>query len=241
MRVMVDAPSRGDRFPSTRWSLVRSAGDGSERALEALCRAYWFPLYGYARGRRYSHEDAQDLVQGFFAMFVSRNDFAVADDARGRFRAYILVAMKNYMASQHTKQRAQKRGGGAKHLSFDWDDAAVRYQRQPEKDSSPESAFARSWALTVMARATDRLAERYQAGGRSELFERIKCVLSDGELDAPMKQVSKELGISEGALKVAVHRLRTRFGVALREEVADTLDDPTQLDDEIRDLLAALE
>lgn len=230
-------------FRTTRWSVVAAAGradtPSARDALEVLCRAYWYPLYLYVRRRGRSADEASDLVQGFFARLLERRDLAAADPERGRFRAFLRTALEHHLANERDRERALKRGGGARVLSLDLADAEGRLAAEPQDGRTPESAFDRTWALAVMERALARVAEEYQRAGRGPVFERLAPCLS-GSTDLPYRELARQVDLTEGAFKVAVHRARTRFRDALRREVADTLRDPAEVDRELADLLAAL-
>jgi RNA polymerase sigma-70 factor (ECF subfamily) len=224
---------------------VVAAGDRdvprAREALGALCDAYWYPLYAYVRSRGHSPERAQDLTQDFFAYVLERDLFAKADPDRGRFRSFLRGVCTRYLADEHDRRQARKRGGGRKSFSIDTLDAEDRYAREPAHELTPERIFDRTWALTLLGRVLDQLRREYDDAGRPEVFEELRVVLTGGPQSAPYATIAERLGISEGALRVAVHRLRRRYGVLLRQEIAATIDDPAEVDDEIRDLFRSLE
>jgi len=220
-------------FPTTRWSRVVAAGDGDRDALQVLCTAYWQPLYSFARRAGAAPEEAQEQVQDFLGAFVARNDFARVSDDRGRFRSYLLRAFRNHCAKRRARERAIKRGGGAAPVA--WEDVEPMYAESEAR--SPEEEFERQWARRLVERAKARVAEAYAQ--RQPLLNALFPMLS-GNLDRPYAELGTELGMSEGAVKVAAHRLRRRFRDALRAEVSDTIADPSHLDDELRHLMAAL-
>jgi RNA polymerase sigma-70 factor (ECF subfamily) len=230
-------------FATTRWSLVAAAGDpAAPRAREALadlCRAYWFPVYAYARRRGHDHHAAQDLTQGFFARLLEKNDLAAADRTRGRFRSFLLTACQHFLANQHDHDTAKKRGGGRAHVPIDCTGADSRTTFEPAADDDPERVFDREWALGLLDRAVGELRAEYAASGRAKLFDALKDALAGGA-DVPYAEKARELGMTEGAVKVAVHRLRQRYRDRLRGLIADTVATPEEVDDEIRDLFAAL-
>lgn len=232
--------SGGARFETTHWSMVLKAGQGADEALVKLCRNYWLPLYAYTRRRGHGAHDAQDLTQGFFFHLLENRGIATVAPERGRFRSFLLVALKHYLDNEWHKNRAQKRGGGQAFVS--WDDLRVeeREDFEPQDELSPEKMFDRRWALTLLERAMKQLEKECVAGKKGELFERLKGHLTgDGE-GMPYKDLAKELGMSEGALKVALHRLRRRFGELVRDQIERTVSDPGEVDDEIRHLFGAL-
>lgn len=239
-----DAPPRADCFATTRWTLVLSAGrkssPQSEQALAELCRAYWYPLYAYVRRQGRSREDAEDLVQAFFARFLERNDLEGLDAERGRFRAFLLAALKHFLANEWDRSQRRKRGGGVTHLSLDWQDAEGRYHLEPPDPTPPEPLFDRAWALALLQRVVNRLEAECAAEGRDRLFQHAKGFLTLGAEGRTYAQAARELGLDEGALRVAVHRLRRRYRDLLRDEIAQTLADPTLVDEELRSLQLAL-
>ena len=235
----------GSSFDTTQWTMVVAAGDsqhpGSSAALEDLCHAYWYPLYVYLRRRGYSQEEAEDVVQGFFTQLLDKKYLRAADRERGRFRSFLLTSLKNFAANEWDRKKAQKRGGGTTTLSLDFETAEGRYHLEPANEQTPEQVFDRGWAVTQLQQVLERMRVE-TAGGESERrFDMLKGFLTgDGE-DIRYKDVAEQLDMSEGAVKVAVHRLRQRFGDVLRAEVARTLNDPADVDDEIRHLFAAFE
>lgn len=233
----------GGMFATTRWSLVAAAGDPSgpaaRAALADLCRAYWFPVYAYVRRRGHAHHAAQDLTQAFFARLVEKNDLAAADRTRGRFRSFLLAACQHFLANEHDRATAKKRGGGRHPFPLDFADADGRFGREPATDDTPERAFERRWALELLEQAVTELRREYAESGRGRLFDALKGVLTGGA-DAPYAALAADLGLTEGAVKVAAHRLRQRYRDRLREAIARTVADPAEVDDEIRDLFAAL-
>ena len=205
--------SGSSRFPATRWTLVIAAGDPNRKdtrsALVSLCESYWYPLYSYLRRRGYPADDAQDLTQEFFVRVLEGRYLDRADPEKGRFRSFILTSLKFFVADEGDRQRAQKRGGGAV-LPLDFDSGEDRYQREPAHDETPERIFERRWALAVLDRVMDKLRTEFLHHGRSEHFERLKIFLL-GQSDAPYAALAQEMKTSEGALKVAIHRLRKRY------------------------------
>ncbi|MBK7874669.1 MAG: sigma-70 family RNA polymerase sigma factor [Planctomycetes bacterium] len=219
---------------------MRSADDVRVRAaLEDLCRDYWYPLYAYLRRRGLDSERAADVVQGFFARLIEKRDFGELAPERGRFRAFLLAALQHHLSHEREREHAQKRGGGRAHVSIDPRDADSRFQLEARGELSPEGAFERAWALDLLARVLELLRVEYAEDGKAALFERIRPAIQGGEL-ADVPRLARELGMSEGAVKVAGTRLRRRYGERLRAAIADTVEDPADVEDELRALLAAL-
>lgn len=238
------AASRGDYFVTTRWTVVVSAGrkssPQSDRALGELCQIYWYPLYAYVRGRGRTKEDAEDLVQAFFARFLEKNYLEGLAAERGRFRAFLLAALKHFLANEWDKTRRQKRGGGAQHLSLDWQEADKRFHLEPMHNASPDVIYDREWALALLERVIERLKGECAAEGKADIFERTKGYLMLNAETIPYPEAAGHLKIDQGALRVAVHRLRKRYRELLRSEIAETLADPTQVAEELRSLQEAL-
>ena len=231
---MSDAPGP-HRFATTRWSVIVAAGGPSgtqaRDALETLCRTYWYPLYVYARRRGQSRHDAEDLVQGFFAVLLERGSVASADPQRGRFRTFLLTAFQRCAADEHDRRNAQKRGGGEKPLSLDFDEGESRFASEPSHQLTPEREYERRFALALLARALDRVAAE-----RPEDADLLVFLGGSGDAK-PYAEIAAARGASEGAVKVAVHRLRARYRECLREEIRETVAADTDVDDEIRHLL----
>lgn len=231
------------KFLTTQWSLVLAAGDtaapGCREALDELCELYWYPIYAFARRRGASAEDAQDQVQGFFSHLLERGTLKGADPGRGRFRSFLLGAFKLYLADERSRAEAQKRGGAATALSLDLEGAEERYRLEAEPEENPDRLFARRWALELLAHTRRRLESELAAGRTPERSRRLATFLTDVD-GAPYREVASELGMTEPAVKVAVHRLRQRYGALLREEVGRTVEDPGRVDDEIRYLFSVL-
>jgi RNA polymerase sigma-70 factor (ECF subfamily) len=234
----------GHRFPTTRWSRVARAGgpaDATAReALEGLCRDYWFPLYAFARRRGLSPHEAEDLVQGFLADLLERGDLAGLDRSKGRFRAFLRAACEHYLANRRDHDRAAKRGGNRTLIPIDRLDAEGRYGREPAHERTAEREFERQWALTLLERVLRRLEDESARSGKAALFDRLRPALQGDRLARSYREIAAALGMAEGAVRVAAHRLRARYRELLREEVGRTTDDPAAIDDEIKDLLAAL-
>jgi DNA-directed RNA polymerase specialized sigma24 family protein len=229
-----------DPFPGTHWTMILHAGQGHEEALEELCDTYWYPLYAYTRRRGLGEQDAQDRVQGFLADVLGRGDLAKVDQDRGKFRAWLLTAMRHFLSKQWDHERALKRGGGQLPLSLDWARAEGRYAVEPVDIDDAEVLYARRWALTLLDRVRERLRGEYEHNDKQDLFDRLQGALTGEGLTGSYREVGEELGLSEGAVKVAVHRMRKRFGRVLRQEVAHTVDGPEAVDDELRHLISVL-
>jgi RNA polymerase sigma factor (sigma-70 family) len=230
------------QFPTTRWTLVVAAGDPrrkeAQSALVSLCENYWYPLYAYLRRRGYPTDEAQDLTQEFFIRVLEGRYLDRANPEKGRFRAFILTSLKFFVADEGDRQRAHKRGGGLV-VSLEFSSGEERYQREPAHNETPERIFERRWALSVLDQVVEKLRSEFVQHGRPEHFERLKVFLL-GQSDAPYAPLAQELNTSEGALKVAIHRLRKRYRELFRQEIADTVADPTEVESELRHLAAVL-
>ncbi|QEG41597.1 RNA polymerase sigma factor [Roseimaritima ulvae] len=236
-------PDKG-RFATTRWSVVVSAGQprskDARQALATLCESYWYPLYAFARRSGNRHEDASDLVQAFFANLLETNGLQVAQPERGKFRAFLLGTLKNFAAKQWRSASTKKRGGEYRLLSIDYRVAEGRYLCEPQDDLTAEKIFERKWAMTVLHTAMAKLAAEQETAGKTPRFNGLKMYLGGDKTRVPYRELSQSLNMSEGAIKVAIHRLRTRYRELLRDEIADTVADPNDVDDELRSLFAAL-
>lgn len=231
----------GNRFATTQWKVVIEARDGTDsqarQALESLCHAYWFPLYAYVRSRGHSDDQARDLTQSFFTDLLDRNFLDSIDRSKGRFRSFLLAALEHFLSHERDKSNAIKKGGGTPPLSLDAADAETRYQIEPADPVTPELVFERRWGLTVMERTMERLrAEYLDQPGR---FEQLKSCLT-GDNPGRYAEIGMALGMSETAVKAAVHRLRQRYGHLLREQIAETVSSDTEVDEELRHLLGVL-
>jgi len=211
----------------------------ADRALEELCRTYWFPLYAYVRRRGHSKEDAEDSTQAFFARLLEKNHFAGLDSQKGKFRAFLLAALKHFLANEWDKARAQKRGGGAVHLSLDWRTADTQFQVAAANEPSPDRVFDREWALALLGKVIERLQSECAAEGRAALFEQLKNFLTTERRETAAREAAESLGLEESTVRVAVHRLRKRYRQLLRDEIAHTLSDATMVDEEMRALFGA--
>jgi RNA polymerase sigma factor (sigma-70 family) len=234
---------RGPEFPSTHWSVVLAAGEApgepARRALEKLCRVYWYPLYGFIRRQGRSPEDAQDLTQEFFARFLENETFKGADQDRGRFRTFLLACLKHFLVSEWRKGQAAKRTAGPV-FSLDQTDAEQRYLVEASTELSPDKVFDKRWAAALLDQVLRRLGEDYAAQGKQQLFERLKVTIWGSKEVAAYSELAPQLGMSEGALKVSVHRLRQSYLQLLRAEVAQTLANPAEVDSELHHLIQAM-
>lgn len=231
-------------FETTRWSLIVAAGsDDSSAAREALatlCETYWYPLYAYVRRRGAPADEARDLTQGFLTSLLERRDLERVDQTRGRFRAFLLASLQHFLANDAARTRAQKRGGGTTRLPLTLDTAEGRYRVEPEDTATPETLYERRWALTVIERVLARLRQDWEIGGRETDFDELKACLLGQHPAGGYAATAARLGTTEGALKTAVHRLRRQFQQALRQDIAETVSNPADIDDEIRYLVRAL-
>ena len=244
---MTDSPTAhtlagSSQFPTTRWTLVVAASDPQRKearsALASLCENYWYPLYSYLRRRGYPADQAQDLTQEFFVRVLEGRYLDRAEPAKGRFRCFLLTSLKFFVADEGDRARAQKRGGGIVE-PLEFQSGEERYQREPTHDETPERVFERRWALSVIDRVIEKLREEFVHHGRPEHFERLKMFLLERS-DAPYAGLAHEMKTSEGALKVAIHRLRKRYRELFRQEIADTVADPAEVESELRFLAAVL-
>lgn len=232
------------RFGTTSWTMVLAAGDSaspdSRAALETLCRQYWYPVYAYIRRRKYPPQDAEDLTQGFFVQLLERRSIAAADPERGKFRAYLLGALKHFLADERDRAAAVKRGAGRPTVSLDTNDAEVRYAVEPVDDLTPERLFERQWALIVLSSALADLRQQNQREGAAPLFERIKGCLAGEDLEGSYQQIGQELGISKASVGTAVYRLRREYAQLVRQQIAHTLEADQLIDEEVSYLFSAL-
>jgi RNA polymerase sigma factor (sigma-70 family) len=234
----------GGAFPVTHWSVVLSAGvSGSPQAaaaLETLCRTYWYPLYAYLRRRGHAVEDAKDLTQAFLTRLSQRKYFAHADPSKGRFRSFLLVALNHFLTDEWRQAHAAKRGGGQSFISLDDDTAEGRYRQEPATDETPERIYERRWGLSLLDHALNRLERECGAAGKGRQFELLGDFLTHEARQQDCAAAGAQLGLSAGAVAVAVHRLRERYRELVREEIAHTVEGPAEVEDEIRWLFAAV-
>jgi RNA polymerase sigma factor (sigma-70 family) len=231
-------------FVTTHWSAVLSAGHShtprGRHALERLCETYWFPLYAYLRRRGRSPEDAQDLTQEFFARLLEGNRIRTADQNKGRFRSFLLTGMNNFLADEWDKARAQKRGGGPRTVPLQFDTVESRYGSEPIDNVTPERNFERRWALTLLDDVLKRLGAEYEREGKADLFAALNPCLVGDRTSQPYHELSQKIGMTESAVKSAVHRLRRRYRQLLREEIASTVASADEVDDELKHLSTVL-
>jgi RNA polymerase sigma factor (sigma-70 family) len=244
---LADAPARS--FMTTRWTVVLQAASwdatapgasSAAQAMTQLCQAYWYPLYAYVRRCGYPAADAEDLTQEFFATLLGKEALADVDRRKGKFRHFLLAAMKHFIANQRDRARALKRGGGQAILSLNRDEAETRYSHEPSHAATPEKGFQRQWALTVLQQVLDRLKAEFVAAGKDRLFEALKGTLAGGEAQKSYQAIAADLGTTEGTIKVMAYRLRRRYRQLLCEEIAETVATPQEVQEEIRDLIAAV-
>jgi len=230
-------------FETTRWSVVRAAASTqpsqARQALEILCSTYWYPLYAYVRHRGNSAEDAKDLIQEFFVRFLEKDCLKDVDPAKGKFRSFLLASVNHFLSNERDRAKALKRGGGVTFLPLDFTAAEERHVRGSAQDLSPEKLFDRAWALTLLESALARLRREYAESGKGAHFDRLKGALT-GEDRVPYSELGAELGLSEGAVKVAIHRLRHRYRDVLLDEIAQTLAEGESMDEEFQYLLSAI-
>jgi RNA polymerase sigma factor (sigma-70 family) len=239
-----ERPARARRFATTRWSRVLAAGQAqtaaSQDALASLCEVYWYPLYAFVRRWGYAPDRAEDLTQEFFARLLEKHYLRDADPARGRFRSFLLASLKHFLSNERDRESAVKRGGRVSIVPLEVETAEGMYQRELPDADTPEKLFERRWALTLLGRTLSRLRREFESSGRGATFGRLEGYLTGERETMPYAELARDLGMTEGAVKVAVHRLRRRFGALLREEIAETVSDPAQVDEEIRELFRVL-
>ena len=232
------------QFATTHWSVVIAAGDasheGAQNALSQLCEAYWYPLYAYVRRQGFSAPDAQDLTQAFFARLLEKQSLGVADPERGKFRSFLLASLDNFLANERDRARAQKRGGGRAQLSLDLAAGESRVNLEPAHELTPERLYERQWALTVLELVVGRMEAEYQESGKARQFELLKDALGGGGQRLPYVGIAEMLDMSVENARQAAHRMRRRYRALLRDEVARTVADPSDVDDELANLFDAL-
>ena len=234
----------GAGFVNTRWTVVLSAGDPTSpqatAALEALCRAYWYPLYAFVRRRGHLPPDAQDLTQEFFAQLLEHNWIAHADRHKGRFRSFLLMAMKRFLANEWDKAKTLKRGGQVRLVPLELDTAETRYSQEPADTSTPEQVFEKQWGLALLESVLNQLRDEYAQDGKAALFDTLKPCLIGSRETQPYAALATGLGMTEGAVKVAVCRLRERYRGRLKEEIGHTVASPAEVDEELHHLFRVL-
>jgi RNA polymerase sigma factor (sigma-70 family) len=242
--VSASAQSGPVAFATTQWSVVLNAqgeSPSAREALEKLCRTYWWPLYGFVRRQGYSPEEAQDLTQGFFAMLLERRDFDAVRQEKGRLRSYLLASLKNFLAKAHRRATTIKRGEGRPLVPLDELLARERADLEPTDALSADRIYERRWALTLLEQVLARLGEEYRVAGSTRLFEELKQLLADDPDRPSQAQIARELGIAENAVKQAFHRLRQRYRLLLREEIAQTVVASDDVENELQHFIAVLQ
>lgn len=232
-------------FATTHWSVVLAAGGtaapASAAALASLCEIYWYPLYAFVRRRGFDANDAHDLTQAFFAHLLQTEAVGVAQPERGKFRSFLLASLNHFLLNEWRKEQTQKRGGGQALLSLNLATGEERYVAEPSHDVTPEKIFERRWALTLLQQVLESLRNEYVKSSKAELFDHLKDYLGGSADSLPYAELAKKIGMTEGSVKVAVHRLRRRCGDLLREHIAQTVADPADVDEELRHLFSALQ
>jgi RNA polymerase sigma-70 factor (ECF subfamily) len=240
---MMSAVSKSE-FNTTSWTLVQAAAGhpsaDSRRALASLCQNYWCPVYAFIRRRGYDPDQAEDLTQGFFALLLEKNYLLDANRERGRFRSFLLTSVKHFLANEWDRAQALKRGGGQPTVSIDLVEAEQWCAPAAMVEANPENLFERRWALSLLERVLERLRSEFARTGKTDLFDRISVFLNVDSGEARYNEVAGQLGLSPGALRMAVHRMRRKYRQLLRSEIAETVSTPDQTDDEIRFLMATL-
>jgi RNA polymerase sigma factor (sigma-70 family) len=232
--------SRNDHFVTTHWSLVLKAQQNNslqaERALAELCRTYWYPLYSFVRRQGQSPENAEDLTQEFFAQLLQKNYLAAVRQEKGKFRSFLLMALKRFLAKQWEREHAQKRGGRVSLVSFNADQAESRYGSEPANNLTPDLAFERQWVSVLLEQVMARLRQEHESSGRCELFGELKGAIARDKDAASYLELGARLGMSEAAVKMAVQRLRRRYRELLREEIGKTVAEPEEIEEELQHL-----
>ncbi|MEL7499461.1 MAG: sigma-70 family RNA polymerase sigma factor [Planctomycetota bacterium] len=230
-------------FATTSWSLVLEATQASSpeavAALSQLCQVYWFPLYTFLRRKGVARVEAEDLTQAFFAELLEKDRLQQADPERGRFRSFLLTSMSNFFSNHRRDQSRLKRGGGQSPIRLDFENADNRFNELASDEMTPERSFQRQWALSVLTQTLEAVSVQYQESGKAELFEQLQPFLT-GDDQVPYRELANSTGMKEGAIKVAVHRLRQRYGQQLRLQISKTVADPNEVEQELRDLFEAL-
>ena|SRR5437867_676718 len=238
------ARGRGGYFSTTHWSVVLEAGredsPKATAALERLCQSYWYPLYVFVRQKGHTPPDAQDLTQEFFARFLERKYISLADQSRGKFRTFLLRSLEHFLINDWTRGRAAKRGGLQQLISWDGEEVENRYLTERAEGMAPDKIFEKRWAMTLLEQVLGRLREEFSEGGKRELFEALKVCVWGGQTEASYREIGAQLGMAEGAVKVAAHRMRERYRELLRTEVGHTVATSAEVDEELRYLAAVL-
>ena len=242
--LQTEAERQNGVFATTHWSVVLAArpphSPGALESLEKLCRAYWYPLYAFVRRQGASAEDAEDLTQAFFAHLLSKDFLSGVGPEKGRFRSFLLACLKHFLADEWAKARRLKRGGASPALSLDIEQAEERYQTESRLEPSADEMYERRWALDLLARVLDRLRQEAVPAGKTAVFDQLQGCLLGERPDETYAQIGAKLGMSESGVKVTVHRLRQRYRELLREEIAHTVGDPGEIEEELRYLFAVV-
>jgi RNA polymerase sigma factor (sigma-70 family) len=243
MAMNMDSTPSAGQFATTRWSMILGAADHKSDiaplAMQELCSAYWFPLYAFVRRQGWQPTDAEDLTQEFFARLLAKDGLSNVGPEKGRFRTFLLTCLKRFLTNEHDRRTAAKRGAGRKPISFNQADAEDRFALAAS-DATPEREFERRWALSVLERALQNLADEFATRGKEKLFNRMKVYLAADRAAPPYATMAEQMGVTEAAVKVAVHRLRARYRVLLEQEILSTLENPDELAQEIEHLMQAL-
>jgi RNA polymerase sigma factor (sigma-70 family) len=234
----------GGEFLTTHWSVVLAAGSEESpkaaAALEELCRAYWKPLYVYVRRQGHDPHEAQDLTQDFFARLLEKHYLELADRERGRFRTFLLTSLKRFLINDWKRAARQKRGGGQEPFSLDAQSAEQDFASEPAEGLSPEQIYEKGWATTLLDRALQRLQADYETAGMARLFNELKAYVWGEKSGLSYAEIGAQLGLTEGAVKVAAHRMRERFRQLLRAEIGNTVADPAEIDAELQYLFEVI-
>jgi RNA polymerase sigma-70 factor (ECF subfamily) len=231
-------------FDTTHWTVVLAARDKdgtvAREALANLCSSYWYPLYAFIRRQGSSPHEAEDLTQEFFFRFLERNSLGSVERTAGKFRSFLLACLKNFLANERERANTQRRGGNQVTVPLDSGDAETRYTLEPVDHRTPEAIFERQWAFAVLESTMKALQREYLESGKQELFEQLQGFLPGGQESASRAELATKRGVSVGAIDVAIHRLRQRFGALLREQVAQTVSSDNEVEEEIQYLITVL-
>ncbi len=242
--LLTPGSSDGKGFAATRWTVVMTAASSEDssnaaEALSELCKTYWYPLFAFLRRRGHATHEAEDLTQAFFANLLARDFLSNIDRRKGKFRSFLLASLKNFLSDERERTAAQKRGGGKTVMSLDAHDAETRYQREPAHDLTPEKLYEKQWALSVLEHVLGRLREESIACGKFALHEALQGTLTDDRAES-YADIARTLGMTEGAIKTAAHRLRRRYRELLYDDIAQTVAEPVDVEEEIRYLMSCL-
>jgi len=231
-------------FHTTHWSVVLAAREAeskaADEALAKLCSTYWYPLYSFVRQRGFGHHDAEDLTQEFFGRFLARQFLSNVSPAGGKFRSFLLTCLKNFLVNQHARAHAQRRGGGHSFVALDAQEAETRFSVEPTDNLTPDALYDKNWAWTVLERTINALEGEYAAKGQGQAFEELKGFLPGGTGGESRAESAAKRGVSLGAIDVAIHRMRKRFGALLREEIVRTVSSEAEVDEEIKFLISVI-